>query len=84
MWVPRHEEIDENKKVDELARVGSCTKFTGPEPFWGWSTYRRLKEWTANKTYETWEQKHELRQSKEVIKLFQSEKTKLRAKQAEA
>lgn len=34
MWVPGHEEVQENEKADVLAKTDAKTTFIGPESVW--------------------------------------------------
>jgi hypothetical protein len=55
MWVPGHTGVEGNEEADQLANKGSETHFTGPEPFFGYSSMKYktdLNEWIEQRKME--------------------------------
>ena len=62
--------VEGNEAADELARKGSETTFTGPEPFCGLGPHtirRELKKEEDCKRIKLWEETPKLRQAKELL-----------------
>ena len=70
-WVPGHEDITGNEVADYLAKVGSFTDFTGPEPALPVSrqyTKRVIREWENYSSFKRWRSLPTCRQSKKYIR----------------
>ena len=72
IWVPGHSKIAGNEKADELARLASSTRFTGPEPATAvsFSTLQRIiSDWKAQKFKNHWNSLNTARQARNSIKI---------------
>jgi ribonuclease HI len=69
-WVPGHHDIQGNEKADALAKLGSTTTFTGPEPVFGVTkTQIRgcLNSWIVRQHQNHWNRVSGLRHSKSMM-----------------
>lgn len=79
LWVRGHSGIEGNIKADELARKGSSTLYTGPEPALGVTktTARgHIRNWIKNQHEEYWEKIPKNEHGKTFIKGPSQKKTK--------